>query len=71
LGSDCFVHPAELVAYAVLLLTLAIVPLAFALHDPGKDPLFVGPASLLSSFLLVGLMTFSIRMIGTVSRRDA
>ena len=48
MGSDRVEHLAELIAYAVLLFTLAILPLAFALHDPMKNPLFVGPASLAS-----------------------
>ena len=58
-------HPAELVAYAVLLFTLAILPLILALHSPAKDPLFVGPASLVSSAMWVGLMALSIRAVET------
>lgn len=64
-------HPEELRAYAFLMFTLAILPLTFALHNPTKDPLFVGPATLVSSLMWVGLMTFSIGTIGSTSGRDA
>ena len=64
-------HPAEAVAYAVLLFTLAILPLAFALDSSAKDPLLIASASLVSSFMWVGLLIFSIRTIRWTSWRDA
>ena len=64
-------HPAEIIAYAILLFTLAILPLAFALDSSAKDPLLIASASLVSSFMWVGLLIFSIRTIRWTSWRDA
>jgi len=70
LGSDYFTHPAEAIAYAVLLFTLAILPLALALSGPSKDPLFVASASSITFFLLVGVVAFLIGTGRAVLRRD-